>query len=184
MHFIRNVVFNNAIGVTCIIGNGLKKHMEKNLKKQKKPGDCIVIAADHGGYELKEIVKDELHALGYDILDLGVDDGSVRVDYPDYAHALARCISDDQAAFGVLTCGSGLGMSMVANRYAEIRAALCYDSLTARLARQHNDANVLVMGGRLIGPETARDCLRSFMSARFEGGRHVRRIAQFNLDPE
>ncbi len=152
--------------------------------KEKNPQNSVVIAADHGGYGLKKIVKDELHILGYDILDLGVDDGEARVDYPDYAHALARCIAAGQAVLGVLTCGSGLGMSMVANRHADIRAALCYDGLTARLARQHNDANVLVMGGRLIGPETARDCLRSFMSARFEGGRHARRVARFNLDPE
>ncbi len=150
-------------------------------KSPEKPRNSVVIAADHGGYELKETVKDELCVLGYDILDLGVDDAVARVDYPDYAHALARCIAAGQAAFGVLTCGSGLGMSMVANRHADIRAALCYDGLTARLARQHNDANVLVMGGRLIGPETARDCLRSFVSARFEGGRHARRIAQFNV---
>ncbi len=102
------------------------------------------------------------------------------VDYPDIAGALALAIDAGQAQRGVLLCGSGIGMSIAANRHRTVRAALCHDGLTARLARQHNDANVLVLGGRLMGAELAKDCLKIFLSTDFEGGRHARRIAKLS----
>src|SRR6185437_13578962 len=100
--------------------------------------------------------------------------------YPDLADALAGAIAEARARRGVLMCGSGIGMSIAANRHPAVRAALCHDGLTARLARQHNDANVLVLGARLIGPETAKDCLKIFLSTAFEGGRHARRVAKLS----
>jgi len=143
------------------------------------PGETIAIAADHGGVELKVILKEDLADLGYEVLDLGTD-GPDSVDYPDFAETLIGAIRDGRAARGVLICGSGIGMSIAANRHREIRAALVHDNLSARLARQHNDANVLVMGGRFIGPEVARDCLRAFLTTEFDGGRHERRVAKMS----
>lgn len=139
--------------------------------------ESVAVAADHGGFELKTLLLPELEALGLAVLDLGTDD-SEPVDYPDFAVAVAEAIASGRAERGLLICGSGIGMSIAANRNAAVRAALCHDGLTARLARQHNDANVLVLGGRLIGPETARECVRIFFSTRFEGGRHARRVAK------
>jgi len=141
--------------------------------------EVVAIAADHGGFELKTRLIAELRALGHEILDLGTANGDA-VDYPDFAAALVAALRQGRATRGVLICGSGIGMSIAANRHREIRAALCHDALTARLARQHNDANVLVLGGRLLGPELAKDCLRVFMTTAFEGGRHARRIAKLS----
>lgn len=143
------------------------------------PGETIAIASDHGGVELKAILSGELEALGYSVLDLGTD-GPDAVDYPDFAEALTRAMRDGRATRGVLICGSGIGMSIAANRHREIRAALVHDNLSARLARQHNDANVLVMGGRFIGAEVAKDCLKAFLATEFEGGRHDRRVEKLS----
>jgi len=140
---------------------------------------CIAVAADHGGFDLKTLLLPELSALGFAVLDLGACDREP-VDYPDFADALAAALETGRADSGLLVCGSGIGMSIAANRHRAVRAALCHDALTARLARQHNDANVLVLGGRLIGPETAKECLRIFFSTEFEGGRHSRRIAKLS----
>ncbi|HLN22716.1 MAG TPA: ribose 5-phosphate isomerase B [Patescibacteria group bacterium] len=137
----------------------------------------IAMASDHGGYELKSILKDELVKAGWQVLDLGTH-GPDSVDYPDYAHAMATALSDGQAERGVLICGTGIGISIAANRYAHIRAALVHDSFTARMSRQHNNANVLVLGGRVIGSEVAKDCLKSFLETEFEGGRHASRLAK------
>lgn len=140
----------------------------------------IAVAADHGGFELKTILIADLNAAGIPVLDLGTM-SSESVDYPDYADALAAALASGKARRGVLLCGTGIGMSMVANRHKGIRAALCHDVTDARLARQHNDANVLCLGGRTTGPEVARDCLRTFLTTEFEGGgRHARRIAKFS----
>ncbi len=144
----------------------------------------IAMAADHGGYELKSILKDALVQLGYEVLDLGTD-GPAAVDYPDFAALMADAIRRDAAAFGVLVCGTGIGISMAANRYPEVRAALVHDAFTARLSRQHNDANVVCFGGRTIGSEVAKDCLKIFLETRFEGGdRHSRRVAKLNCLPK
>ncbi len=141
--------------------------------------ETVAIAADHGGFELKSILIPELRALGHDVLDLGTMSRD-SVDYPDFAEALAGAIRDGRAARGVLVCGSGIGMSIAANRHRAIRAALVHDSTSARLARQHNDANVLVLGGRLLGPELAKDCLKTFFTTPFDGGRHAQRVAKMS----
>jgi len=141
--------------------------------------ETVAIAADHGGFELKRLLMPELRALGFDALDLGTMSGDA-VDYPDFAQSLAAALRERRASRGVLICGTGIGMSIAVNRHREIRGALVHDGLTARLARQHNDANVLVLGGRLLGPELARDCLKIFFSTAFDGGRHERRVAKLS----
>ncbi|MEX2449613.1 MAG: ribose 5-phosphate isomerase B [Rhodospirillales bacterium] len=146
------------------------------------PAQTIAIACDHAGFDLKSLLKKELEQQGYAVLDLGTD-GADSVDYPDFAYALANAISTGQATRGVLVCGSGIGISIAANRHREIRAALIHDSLGARLCRQHNDANVICFGGRMIGAEVALDCLKAFLETEFEGGRHARRVDKLsNLD--
>ncbi len=141
--------------------------------------EMVAVAADHGGYELKSVLLQELRALGFDVLDLGTN-SLESVDYPDFAEKVAAAIETGKARFGVLICGTGIGMSIAANRHRKVRAALCHDVTSARLARQHNDANVLTLGGRLIGTEAAKDCLKTFLSTPFEGGRHARRVAKLS----
>jgi len=141
--------------------------------------EIVAVAADHGGYELKSVLLPELCALGFDVLDLGTN-GPESVDYPDFAEKVAQAVETGKARFGLLICGTGIGMSIAANRHRKVRAALCHDVTTARLARQHNDANVLTLGGRIIGAETAKDCLKTFLSTSFEGGRHARRVAKLS----
>jgi len=140
-----------------------------------EPEKAIALASDHGGYDLKVILKSLLLDSGYEVLDLGCDSRE-SVDYPDFAEAMALAIKDNRAGRGVLLCGSGIGISIAANRHPHIRAALVHDRLTAELGRRHNDANVIVMGGRVIGPDVAKDCLTAFLTTDFEGGRHQRRI--------
>lgn len=136
---------------------------------------AIAIACDHAGLALKAELSAALSAGGYRVLDLGTD-GPASVDYPDFAHAVAAALADGRATRGVLICGTGIGISIAANRHAHVRAALCHDITTARLCREHNDANVLVLGARTTGIETARDCLQAFLGTEFAGGRHQRRI--------
>jgi ribose 5-phosphate isomerase B len=136
----------------------------------------IALASDHGGVELKDLLKAQLQTEGYDVLDLGTN-GSASVDYPDYAKAVADALSSGAAARGVLVCGTGIGISIAANRYAHVRAALIHDAFGSKMCRQHNDANVIVFGGRTIGSEVAKDCLEVFLTTEFEGGRHARRVA-------
>ena len=137
--------------------------------------ETIAIASDHAGYALKSVLKEDLTEMGYTVLDLGAD-GPDSVDYPDYAYALSAAIGGGDVRRGVLVCGTGTGISMAANRHPEIRAALVYDAFGARLARQHQDANVICFGERMIGAEVARDCLKQFLDTEFEGGRHVGRV--------
>src|SRR5215472_10888171 len=120
--------------------------------------ETIDIAADHGGFELKATLVDFLRERGIEVEDLGTD-GPGSVDYPDFAEAVVEALLAGRAQRGVLICGTGIGMSIAANRHKGIRAALCHDGLTARLPRQHNDANILCLGGRLLGVEAAKDCL-------------------------
>jgi len=115
--------------------------------------------------------------MGHAVLDLGTH-GPESVDYPAFADAVAEALSDGRASRGVLVCGTGIGISIAANRHRHVRAALCHDSVSARLARAHNDANVLAMGARLIGIESAKDCVHTFFATAFEGGRHARRVAK------
>ena len=139
--------------------------------------DIVAIAADHGGFDLKESLVPVIETAGLTVLDLGTTSHE-SVDYPEFADALAAALAAGRAQRGILICGTGIGISIAANRHSGIRAALCHDGLTARLARQHNDANVLVLGGRVIGIETAKDCLTTFLDTPFEGGRHARRVAK------
>lgn len=139
--------------------------------------NTLAIASDHGGVEMKTILKEELIARGIAVLDLGTD-GPGSVDYPDFAAAMAKVIREGKAEAGILICGTGIGISIAANRYPEIRAALVHDGYTARMARLHNDANVMCLGGRVIGVEIAKDCLGVFLDTEFEGGRHARRVAK------
>lgn len=139
------------------------------------PAETIAIAADHAGFELKSVLADELRKSGVKVVDLGTNSGD-SVDYPDFADAVAKALKAGTATRGVLVCGTGIGISIAANRHKGIRAALCRDSTDARLAREHNDANVLVLGGRTTGVEVARDTLKSFLATPFAGGRHQRRI--------
>jgi ribose 5-phosphate isomerase B len=142
--------------------------------------ETVAIAADHAGVELKSALKESLGALGYEILDLGTD-GPASVDYPDFADAVAGALKTGKAQRGILICGTGIGISIAANRHRHVRAALCHDTTTARLCRQHNDANVLALGARIVGPEVALDCARTFLTTPFEGGRHQRRIDKFSV---
>lgn len=135
----------------------------------------IAIASDHAGYALKTALAEELDRLGRPALDLGVHDERAS-DYPDYGRAMGAAIESGRAERGVIVCGTGIGISIAANRNPGVRAALCHDTTSARLARQHNDANVLALGARLIGTEVAKDCLRVFLETPFEGGRHQRRV--------
>ncbi len=139
------------------------------------PGQTIAIASDHAGVELKAALKNDIAALGYKVLDLGPDTKE-SVDYPDYGHALAKSIQDGKAKAGVVICGSGIGISIAVNRHAGLRAALVHDEETAKLTRQHNDANVLALGARSTPVQTARNILKAFFTTEFEGGRHSRRV--------
>jgi ribose 5-phosphate isomerase B len=138
--------------------------------------DTIAIACDHGAFALKQHLVAYLQAKGLKVLDLGVPNTD-SVDYPEYGYAMAHAIKDGKAAKGILMCGSGIGISIAANRFPEIRAALVTDVTCARLAREHNNANVLCLGGRMIGPDLAEECVDTFLNTDFDGGeRHVRRV--------
>jgi ribose 5-phosphate isomerase B len=139
--------------------------------------ELIGIAVDHGGFALKQPVVEELRALGYEVLDLGTHDEE-SVDYPDMSDNLVAVFEDGRVNRGLLICGTGIGISIAANRHDGIRAALCYDGETAALARQHNDANVMCLGGRTTGAVQAREMVRIFLETEFEGGRHARRVGK------
>ena len=137
----------------------------------------VAFANDHAGLELKAALKRELEGLGHEILDLGTN-ATESVDYPDFGRALGETIAAGRADLGIAICGSGIGISIAANRNPKVRAALCHDVTTAKLARLHNDANVLALGARTTGVAEAIDCLHAFLSTEFEGGRHARRVAK------
>jgi ribose 5-phosphate isomerase B len=139
--------------------------------------ETIAVASDHAGFDLKQILSRELADLGFKVLDLGTH-SSDSVDYPDYGKAMGEAIADGRVARGVVVCGSGIGISIAANRNPKVRAALCWNETSARLSRQHNDANVLALGARLVDEKVAKECLRAFFSTEFEGGRHARRVAK------
>lgn len=135
----------------------------------------IAIGCDHGAYELKEIVKKHLEEKGFTCIDHGTD-STASVNYPVYAHAVCQSVQKKEAELGILLCGTGIGMSMAANKHHGIRAALCSDTFSARLTRNHNDANVLCIGARVVGFGLALDIVDSFLGAEFEGGRHSERV--------
>ncbi len=139
--------------------------------------EAIAIASDHAGFDLKALLKQELATLGFEPLDLGTDSAS-SVDYPDFADRLADALKAGKAKRGVLICGTGIGISIAANRHRHVRAAVVHDVTSARLTRQHNNANVVCLGARLTGTDVAKDCLRVFLTTDFEGGRHQNRVAK------
>jgi ribose 5-phosphate isomerase B len=141
----------------------------------------VVVGADHAGVGLKAALRTALEQAGHPVLDMGTE-GEASVDYPDFADAVCGAVLDGRARFGVLVCGTGIGISIAANRHRGIRCAVVQDSTAARLTRAHNDANVVAFGARLIGPEVALDALRAFLATPYEGGRHSRRIAKLSPD--
>lgn len=137
----------------------------------------VALGSDHAGFELKETMKQVLEEMGVEYDDLGTHSNE-RVDYVPYGKEVAQRVAEGNYDRGILFCGSGIGMSIVANKIAGIRAALCHDPYTARLSRQHNDANVLVLAGRLIAPGMAGEIIRVWLTTPFAGGRHQRRLDQ------
>ncbi len=137
----------------------------------------IAAGSDHAGVHLKDVLVAYLSDLGHDVTDLGTH-GDGRVDYPDFGAAVARAVVDGSHELGVAVCGSGIGIAMAANKVAGGRAATCHDVTSARLARNHNDANVICFGERLIGIEVAKDAVEAFISSSFDGGRHTARVAK------
>ncbi len=143
----------------------------------------ILIASDHAGFELKEKLELELGTLGYDVQDLGTN-STDSTDYADYAHPLAKKISSGEVKRGVLLCGTGLGMSYTANRYPHVRAAVAWSPEVAKLAREHNDANVLVLPARFVSDEQGMSILKTWLDTPFEGGRHARRVDKIERDEQ
>ena len=139
----------------------------------------VAIGSDHAGFALKGELAELLTVLGYEVNDLGTHSED-RVDYPDFGAAVAAEVAEGRADFGVCICGSGLGIAMAANKVPGVRAAPLHDATSARLAREHNDANVACFGARLIGPETAKEALGAFCATDFEGGRHAPRVQKLD----
>lgn len=140
----------------------------------------VYIASDHAGVATKAMLAEFVRELGHEVVDLGPAD-TASVDYPDFAHRLATQVVSEPGSWGVLICGSGIGMSIAANKVSGARAALVHEAYTARMARNHNDANVVVLGARVIGPEIMKECLRAFAAADFtpgDDGRHARRVGK------
>jgi ribose 5-phosphate isomerase B len=143
--------------------------------------EVIPIGADHAGYELKQRLVEELRALGYEPLDLGTD-GPESTDYPEYAHQVASQVEHQRAARGVLLCGTGLGMAYAANRHPGVRAAVAWSPEIARLAREHNDANVLILPARFVSEAEGVEILKTWLETGFAGGRHARRLAKIDWE--
>ena len=139
----------------------------------------IALASDHGGFDLKESVIAHLLNTGWEVDDLGPHSGD-SVDYPDYGIKLAEAVAEKKVQRGIVICGTGIGMSIVVNRYPGIRGTLCSDLFTAKLCREHNDSNILIMGGRVIGKGLAAEIVNTWLNTPFEGGRHQRRLDKIN----
>lgn len=139
----------------------------------------VAIGADHGGYQMKEMIRKLVADLGHEVLDMGCF-STASVDYPDVAGMVSEQVDTGAAQRGILVCGTGIGMSMAANRFAHVRAALCHDHYTARMSREHNNANVLCLGERVLGFGVAEDIVRIWLEVDFSGGRHLGRIEKFS----
>ena len=139
----------------------------------------IILAADHAGFPLKQSVQSFLVSKGYDVVDLGTNSLD-SVDYPDFGHAAAHAILEGKAETGIIICGTGIGISISANRHKGIRCALCGDAETAELARRHNNANILALAGRVLSAEQAQSIISAFLDTEFEGGRHQNRIVKID----
>ena len=142
---------------------------------RKVKSERVILASDHAGFKLKEEIKKFLIRKRKKVLDLGTKNNS-SVDYPDYAHLLSKKMKNTKNQFGILICGSGTGMSMAANKHKNIRAALCYDTKSTKLSRQHNNANVITIGSRLTKKSIALKCVSIFLKTNFDAGRHLRRV--------
>ena len=145
------------------------------VRDRKKKIKRVLLASDHAGFKLKNKIKLFLIKKGNTVLDLGTQNTN-SVDYPDYAHLLSKKMKNDKNQAGILICGSGIGMVMTANKHKNIRAALCYNTKSTKLSRQHNNANVMTIGARLIKGKTALMCVSTFLKTEFVGGRHIKRI--------
>ena len=145
------------------------------VRDRKKKINRVLLASDHAGFKLKDKIKRFLIKKGNTVLDLGTKNTN-SVDYPDYAHLLSKKMKNNKSQFGILICGSGIGMGMAANKHKNIRAALCYNTKSTKLSRQHNNANVMTIGARLIKEKTALMCVSTFLKTEFVGGRHIKRI--------
>ncbi len=139
----------------------------------------IALGCDHGGYELKDGVVNLLAELGHEVVDCGTN-SVASVNYPDFAEAVCSQVKGGNCIMGVLICGTGIGMSMAANRHPEIRAALCHEQFSAQMSREHNDANVLCLGARVLGPGLAQEIVRTWLATEFAAGRHLTRIEMFS----
>jgi len=139
----------------------------------------VAIGADHGGFQMKEMLKKFVCALGHEVEDVGCF-SMESVDYPGYAKSVSKKVQNGSCAVGILICGTGIGMSLVANRFSGIRAALCHDEYTARLSREHNNANILCLGARVIGDGVAGGIVKTWLETEFAGGRHQLRIEQYS----
>ena len=139
----------------------------------------IAAGCDHGGFSLKTVLIEHLVASGHEVLDLGTHSNE-RVDYPDFAETAAKSVASGEVEFGLLVCGSGIGVCMAANKVSGIRAATIHDVTSAHLSREHNDANVICLGERLIGPEVAKEALDIFLASEFQEGRHLKRVKKIN----
>lgn len=139
----------------------------------------IAVGSDHGGFELKELIVQFLGELGQEVESVGCHSLS-SVDYPDFAEKVCDAVRTGACDCGILVCGTGIGMSIAANRHKEIRAALCHEAFTARMSREHNNSNVLCLGGRVVGPEIALDIVKTWVETEFAGGRHQRRLDMFS----
>ena len=135
----------------------------------------IFISSDHAGFKLKESIKDYLYKNNYNYADLGPSNDN-RVDYPDYAHKVAKKVKTNKNHIGILVCGSGMGMNITANKHKNIRAAQCFNLKSTKLSRLHNDANIITLGSRLLSKNNALKCVGVFLNTKFEGGRHSKRI--------
>lgn len=140
----------------------------------------IAIGSDHAGLEMKTETIALLKELGYECIDYGTDTPQ-SVDYPDFGEKVSDAVSTGKAERGILICGTGIGMSIVANKFPNIRAALCNELFSAKMSRLHNDANILVLGGRIVGKDLAKEIIRTWMTTPFEGGRHLNRLKKINL---
>jgi ribose 5-phosphate isomerase B len=163
--------------------------LERNVSLVSRPGEMpapqsrsaargkrtVALGADHGGYSLKEDLKGYVAELGYDVVDCGTK-STESVDYPDFAYAVAQLVSDGRAWRGIIVDGAGIGSCMAANKVPGVRAAMCYDHATAVNSREHNDANVLSLGGMLLGQSLARQIVKAWLETEFGGGRHARRV--------
>lgn len=154
--------------------------MDKETAANDFIGNSIIIGSDHAAFDLKEKIKEVLLSRGFTVEDAGAN-GTASVSYVDYGKKVAGAVSRGQFPRGILLCGTGLGMSMVANRFPKVRAALCSDVFSARMSRVHNDANILVMGGRIIGDILAFELVKTWLETEFEGGRHQDRIQCIDL---